>query len=121
MTVFPSVEALFDKSAADRPKAVMQVFMYAWMYANELSGRTAIQPGIYYVRTLFAPTFDAGIYRRVERGKQERVMDFADYRDAFEEGLRGCLDEIFSEETPFIQTTNGKACSYCRFRSICGK
>ena len=121
MTVFPSVEALFDKSAADRPKAVMQVFMYAWMYANELSGRTAIQPGIYYVRTLFAPTFDAGIYHRVERGKQERVMDFADYRDAFEEGLRGCLDEIFSEETPFIQTTNGKACSYCRFRSICGK
>ena len=120
-TVFPSVEALFDKSAADRPKAVMQVFMYAWMYANELSGRTAIQPGIYYVRTLFAPTFDAGIYHRVERGKQERVMDFADYRDAFEEGLRGCLDEIFSEETPFIQTTNGKACSYCRFRSICGK
>lgn len=121
MTVFPSVEALFDKSAADRPKAVMQVFMYAWMYANKLSGRTAIQPGIYYVRTLFAPTFDAGIYRRVERGKQERVMDFADYRDVFEEGLRGCLDEIFSEETPFIQTTNGKACSYCRFRSICGK
>lgn len=121
MTVFPSVEALFDKSAADRPKAVMQVFMYAWMYANELSGRTAIQPGIYYVRTLFAPTFDAGIYRRVERGKQERVMDFADYRDVFEEGLRGCLDEIFSEETPFVQTTNGKACSYCRFRSICGK
>ena len=121
MTVFPSVEALFDKSAADRPKAVMQVFMYAWMYANELSGRTAIQPGMYYVRTLFAPTFDAGIYHRVERGKQERVMDFADYRDAFEEGLRGCLDEIFSEETPFIQTTNGKACSYCRFRSICGK
>ena len=121
MTVFPSVEALFDKSAADRPKAVMQVFMYAWMYANELSGRTAIQPGIYYVRTLFAPTFDAGIYHRVERGKQERVMDFADYRDVFEEGLRGCLDEIFSEETPFIQTTNGKACSYCRFRSICGK
>ena len=120
-TVFPSVEALFDKSVADRPKAVMQVFMYAWMYANELSGRTAIQPGIYYVRTLFAPTFDAGIYHRVERGKQERVMDFADYRDAFEEGLRGCLDEIFSEETPFIQTTNGKACSYCRFRSICGK
>ena len=121
MTVFPSVEALFDKSVAERPKAVMQVFMYAWMYANELSGRTAIQPGIYYVRTLFAPTFDAGIYHRVERGKQERVMDFADYRDAFEEGLRGCLDEIFSEETPFVQTTNGKACSYCRFRSICGK
>ena len=29
---FESVEGLFDKEAKDRPKAVMQVFLYAWMY-----------------------------------------------------------------------------------------
>ena len=31
-TQFTSVEALFDKADTDRSKAVMQVFMYAWMY-----------------------------------------------------------------------------------------
>ncbi len=120
-TVFPSVEALFDKSVSERPKAVMQVFMYAWMYADNFLQRKAVQPGIYYVRTLFGPAFDASVYRREERGKVERVADFADYRDAFEAGLRGCLDEIFGEETPFVQTANGKACGYCPFRTICGK
>ena len=40
---------------------------------------------------------------------------------AFEEGLRGCLDEIFNPEIPFTQTPTGKACSYCPFKGICGK
>ena len=31
-TQFTSVEALFDKADTDRSKAVMQVFMYAWMF-----------------------------------------------------------------------------------------
>jgi ATP-dependent exoDNAse (exonuclease V) beta subunit len=65
-TQFTSVEALFDKEDTDRSKAVMQVFMYAWMYGTvQLS--TAIQPGIYYMRTLFSPSFDRNLpaYRPV--------------------------------------------------------
>lgn len=34
---FESVEGLFDKEAKDRPKAVMQVFLYAWMYQQLLN------------------------------------------------------------------------------------
>lgn len=115
-TQFTSVESLFDKDETDRSKAVMQVFMYAWMY-----GAAAIQPGIYYMRTLFSPSFDPAIYRRTDRFKTEQVLDFADYRTEFENGLRNCLDEIFDPEPPFVQTPNGKACVYCPFKDVCGK
>ncbi|WP_304958871.1 PD-(D/E)XK nuclease family protein, partial [uncultured Parabacteroides sp.] len=117
---FTSVEALFDKEDTDRSKAVMQVFMYAWMYEGASFGKT-IQPGIYYMRTLFSSSFDPGIYRRIDRFKTEQVLDFANYHTDFENGLRNCLDEIFGTETPFVQTPNGKACAYCPFKDICGK
>ncbi|WP_455643438.1 PD-(D/E)XK nuclease family protein [Parabacteroides sp.] len=117
---FTSVEALFDKEDTDRSKAVMQVFMYAWMYEGASFGKT-IQPGIYYMRTLFSSSFDPGIYRRIDRFKTEQVLDFANYHTDFENGLRNCLDEIFGSETPFVQTPNGKACAYCPFKDICGK
>ena len=58
-TTFSSIESLFNKEEKDRAKAVMQVFMYCWMYAHftENKGKT-IQPGIYYVRSLFSDPFD---------------------------------------------------------------
>ena len=120
-TQFTSVEALFDKADTDRSKAVMQVFMYAWMYNRSVQLSTAIQPGIYYMRTLFSSSFDPGIYHRTDRFKTEQVLDFANYRTDFEDSLRNCLDEIFDTETPFVQTPNGKACMYCPFKDICGK
>lgn len=121
-TAFSGIESLFDKEEKDRAKAVMQVFMYCWMYAHltENKGKT-VQPGIYYVRSLFADPFDPSIYQRIERGKSEKVEDFSGYSQAFEEGLRGCLDEIFNPKIPFTQTPTGKACSYCPFKNICGK
>ncbi|MCQ5183070.1 hypothetical protein NE573_23900 [Parabacteroides distasonis] len=33
-TTFSSIESLFNKEEKDRAKAVMQVFMYCWMYAH---------------------------------------------------------------------------------------
>lgn len=117
---FTSVDALFDKEETDRSKAVMQVFMYAWMYGMAPAGKV-IQPGIYYMRTLFSPSFDAGVYQRIDRSKTEQVVDFANYYTDFENGLRKCLDEIFGTEIPFVQTPNGKACTYCPFKDICGK
>ena len=121
-TTISSIESLLNKEVKDRAKAVMQVFMYCWMYAHFTENKAkTIQPGIYYVRSLFSDPFDPSVYHRIERGKSEKVEDFSGYAQAFEEGLRGCLDEIFNPEIPFTQTPTGKACSYCPFKGICGK
>ena len=120
-TLFSTIENLFNKEEKERSKAVMQVFLYAWMY-GVTSAENTLQPGIYYMRSLFSHTFNPGIFQRTEkRGKNEQVLDFADYYTEFEAGLRNCLDEIFGKETPFVQTKNTKNCSYCPFKTICGR
>lgn len=122
LQVFPTPESLFDIEEKERPKAIMQVFMYAWMYSRlpESEGKT-IQPGIYYMRTIFSNDFDASIFHRIG-AREKRVVDsFSDYAEDFEANMRTCLDEIFGRKTPFVQTPTGKACVYCPFKDICGK
>lgn len=118
---FESVEGLFDKEAKDRPKAVMQVFLYAWMYQQlpEYTGMP-IQPAIYYLRTLFQRSFNPVVEQKKGRGKADKVNSFQDFASDFEGKLRQCLDEIFNLDIPFTQTETGKACAYCSFRGLCG-
>lgn len=119
---FESVEGLFDKEAKDRPKAVMQVFLYAWMYQQlpEYTGMP-IQPAIYYLRTLFQRSFNPVVEQKKGRGKADKVNSFQDFASDFEGKLRQCLDEIFNLDIPFTQTETGKACAYCSFCGLCGK
>lgn len=119
---FESVEGLFDKEARDRPKAVMQVFLYAWMYQQlpEYTGMP-IQPAIYYLRTLFQRSFNPVVEQKKGRGKADKVNSFQEFASDFEDKLRQCLDEIFNLDIPFTQTETGKACAYCSFRGLCGK
>lgn len=120
--VFKSMESLFDKQEKERAKAVMQVFMYAWMFGRlPEAGEKGIQPGIYYMRTLFDSSFDSGVYIQTDKYKKEKMYDFNPYKESFEEEMRKCLDEVFDAVTPFIQTPTGKACAYCQFKAICGK
>lgn len=119
-SVFTTVESLFDMEEKDRAKAVMQVFMYSWMVGEVPAGKV-LQPGIYYMRTLFSDSFDAAVSRRIERTRTQDVTDFSEYSEAFETCLRSCLDEIFGREKPFIQTPTEKACGWCPFKDICGK
>jgi hypothetical protein len=119
---FKTVDSLFDKEEKDRPKAVMQVFMYAWMYHRLPEGANRrIRPGIYYMRSLFGSGFTADITRKEERGKAETVEDFREYILPFENAMSRCLEEIFDPRNAFTQTTVGKACVYCPFKDICGR
>lgn len=120
--VFDSIDGLFDKEVKDRPKAVMQVFLYAWMY-QQLSEYTGmpIQPAIYYLRTLFQRSFNPVVEQKKGRGKADKVNSFQEFAADFEDKLRQCLDEIFNLDIPFTQTETGKACAYCSFRGLCGK
>ena len=115
---FKSIAGLFDKTDEKRAQAIMQVFMYSWMYRQCVSTAATIQPVIYYVRDLFADDFNPAIYL----GKEKELIDnFQIYHHDFEESLRICLDELFEPSVPFTQTENTKICSYCPFNGICGR
>ncbi|MDR1344694.1 MAG: PD-(D/E)XK nuclease family protein [Tannerellaceae bacterium] len=121
LSSFRSIESLFDANEKYRAKAVMQVFMYAWMYERlpEYGGQT-LSPAIYYMRSLFTGNFDASVYLHAERSNYQAIEHFGLYSAPFEAALRDCLDRIFSPTTPFTQSPTGKACSYCPFSNICG-
>ncbi|MDR0394409.1 MAG: PD-(D/E)XK nuclease family protein [Tannerella sp.] len=117
---FDGMESLFDKTARERRKAVMQVFLYAWLYSPEAGGKP-LQPAVYYTRDLFKQAnFDPAI-RRVDGRDKTLINNFDDYRQEFEDNLRTCLNEIFDARTPFTQAQNAKVCEYCPFTDICGR
>ena len=120
-TLFRDIRDLFDPQKKDRPKAVMQVFMYAMIYYKEICP-TSIQPGIYLLRELFKTQFDWSIaHETKESGKriQRPVTDFSIYDTEFTEAFNKCIQEIFNTENPFIQTENTQICEYCDFAAIC--
>ena len=120
--VFDTVASLFDRTLADRPKAVFQVFLYAWMYRRQPDyAGGSLQPAIYFTKALFQDPFEPAVQQHVARGKVERVADFSAYEAEFAEALRACLDELFDPAVPFAQTETGKACGYCPFACLCGK
>ena len=64
--VFRKIEDLFDKNLPNRPKAIMQVFMYAMMYSKIANGKN-LKPGIYYLRSLFEHNFDWEIKLKIDK------------------------------------------------------
>lgn len=120
---FSSIESLFDADLAKRPKEVMQVFFYAYLYLKVQQSASAqpVQPCLYGVRNLFKDPFDSAISQGVSRGKKERVEDCSPLIEAFEEALRHCLDALFDPDVPFAQTTQTDRCAYCPFKDICGR
>ncbi len=113
---FRKLEDLFDKDMKNRPKAIMQVFLYAHLYLLETPDEK-IEPGIYYLRELFGKTFSSCVVHNRDR----TVEDFDKYRDDFKDLLHSCLDEIFDAEVPFSQTSTSEACLWCSFTNICRK
>lgn len=117
---FKAMPELFDKALKDRPKAVMQVFMYAHLYMMEYP-EVILEPGIYYLRNLFGATFNPDVeYLSAASGKAA-VTDFAGFRDEFRTHFEQCIEEIFDEQVPFTQTLTEKPCEWCSFTSICKK
>ncbi|MDR0796388.1 MAG: PD-(D/E)XK nuclease family protein [Tannerella sp.] len=112
-----SMESLFDPTAENRQSAIMQVFMYAYLFSRQDASRP-VRPTLYYVRDFFS----AGFNPLLSIGKEkEPVSDFSIYRNAFEDGLRSCLDRIFDPDIPFTQTSISKVCGYCPFGCVCGR
>lgn len=116
---YKEMKDLFDKEMKDRPKAVMQVFMYSHLYMLDHPDKI-LEPGIYYLRNLFDTKFDPDVISKSGRG-DGRITDFSEYRPEFTRYFDACLEEIFDPQVPFSQTPTGEACKWCIFTNICKK
>ncbi|GAB6009053.1 PD-(D/E)XK nuclease family protein [Dysgonomonas reticulitermitis] len=117
--VYKEMKDLFDKEMKNRPKAVMQVFMYSHLYMLDHPDKI-LEPGIYYLRNLYDTKFDPDVINK--SGREEiQVTDFSRYRTEFKTHFDACLEEIFDPAVPFSQTPTGEACKWCIFTNICKK
>lgn len=117
---FKDIAQLFDKEQKDRPKAVMQVFMYAHLFLTD-NPHVTLEPGIYYLRNLFDAVFDPDVQYKPAVSQVHRVKDFSEFIPEFKEHFDKCLEEIFDFRVDFTQTPTGKACEWCAFTNICKK
>jgi len=114
---FKNLDEVFEHNKDNRPKFVLQTFLYGLFYKEKSLGRS-ITPGIYYIRDVFKDDFHTDLFNK---GLKEKVTDFDVYENEFKEHLTACLEEIFNPEIPFAQTENVKVCQYCPYVGVCNR
>ncbi len=114
---FKNLEEVFEHNKENRPKFVLQTFLYGIFYKEKSEGKP-ITPGIYYIRDVFKDDFDTALNNKELK---EKVTDFASYEEEFRNYLTACLEEIFNPEIPFSQTENLKVCQYCPYIGVCNR
>ncbi|MEZ3591907.1 MAG: PD-(D/E)XK nuclease family protein [Muribaculaceae bacterium] len=106
----------FDSTLPDRRKALLQLFIYCNVLADERNiPEHPIQPVLYLLKTVatkgLAPVKIQG----------EEVMDYRKYNDEFMARFRAVITEMFDPATPFRPACDDHACKYCKFKGICNK
>lgn len=114
---FKNLEEVFEHNKENRPKFVLQTFLYCELY-EEKNNTNNTTPGIYYLRDVFKDDFDTEL---TNKEKKKKVVSYADYKDEFKNMLTLCLEEIFNPDILFVQTENHKVCQYCPYKSICNR
>jgi hypothetical protein len=114
---FTNWEEVFEHNNDKRPKYILQTFLYGMLY-KEHAGTKKIEPGIIYLRELFKDKFRTEI---LHKPTNSYVDDYRDFELEFGEHLTNCLDEIFNDEIPFVQTESNKPCEYCVYKTICNR
>jgi Fe-S-cluster formation regulator IscX/YfhJ len=114
---FKSLDEVFEHNKDNRPKFVLQTFLYCLMYELEKQVSNST-PGIYYIRDVFKDDFDTEL---TNKETKEKVTDFEHYKNEFSSYLTTCLENIFDPEIPFIQTENEKICLYCPYSGVCNR
>lgn len=112
---FASLDEVFERNKKQRPKVVLQTFLYCLLYMKD-SGVTFLVPEVLKVRDLFKDDFSTQLRDKV---RKELVTDFNDYKEAFVEKLTLSLEEIFNPKIPFVQCSEIEICRYCPFKVIC--
>lgn len=110
-----SVEALFNTAQPNRAKAIMQLMLYCHIYRVLEQSDEPITPVIYKMRDLPA--------KGIEPLKISRtpISDYHQFYDEFLEKLHLKIEEIFDPGTPFTQSPDDHACTFCKFKAICGR
>jgi hypothetical protein len=119
---FPDVPSLFDRANKKRNKAAMQTMFYGLLYQATYPENSAeLKPAIFNLRELFSDDFNPYLQLKQAYKTGIELNDYRDYQEAYEEGLKGLLEEMYDPEVPFSQTEDVEKCKYCPYKEMCGR
>ena len=102
-------ESIFAPDVAERPKIALQFFIYDMLIKDyNIAKGKSVYNSVYSVASLFS---DPPKTRPVNEKFYSAVSD----------RLLGLLQEMRDPQVPFTRTKDEKVCSYCDFRTICGR
>jgi CRISPR/Cas system-associated exonuclease Cas4 (RecB family) len=111
---FTDVASLFSRDAK-RNKAAFQTLLYTFLYRkSEPHPGLKFVPGLLNRLNLFKDDFRFGL---IQGG--EYLTDATPLMPEFEASIVTLLDELYSPEIPFDQTTNTDNCKFCSYQRIC--
>lgn len=111
-------------------KAIAQLLLYSYYWANHVSSELPIEPTLYLVRDMAKDpkTYCGAIVKASDKKKKKdtplepiRIESSSGYKEEFEKRLCAILEEIFNPEKPFEATSDSFRCSFCSFASLCNK
>ncbi len=109
---FSNIEELFERDKKDPKKEILQTLIYSWILAEEVKTE-AVQPTIYSLRKLFEENYSP----HIKRDKLD--FSFPDLKEEFVASLKELVNEIYSTENTFSQTSHTDKCKYCAYKKIC--
>ena len=102
-------EKIFMPDIANRPKIALQFFIYDMLLKNhELIDGRKISNSVYSTAHIFR-----------EAPKMVPLSDI--FYDEVSVRLKSLLDQMYDLNVPFRRTEDEKVCSYCDFKTICGR
>lgn len=112
---FKDISALFDGSNPERCKAILQLFIYCNVYAQSQGYNGSIQPILYLLKGIAVNGLNS-----VKINGNE-LVNYQDYNEEFMTHMRDLICEIYNPDIPFRQAAHEHSCTFCKFKSICGK
>jgi hypothetical protein len=121
-TVAESINSPSDLFADDRkkdPDGWLQTLLYCEAYlANK--PESVVRPSVYMIKKLTGSMHSDKLRLKTKSENESAINDYRSVREEFMDGLRGVINTIFSNDEPFIMTSEiWSKCSYCPFKTLC--
>ena len=121
-TVSETISSIGDLFTMDRKKdsdGWLQTLLYCEAYMAT-SQAVTIRPSIYKIKKLTGDIFSDMLRLKTDSKNEIVVDDYTIVREEFLYGLNEVIALIFSNNEPFVMTTDirGK-CAYCPYRALC--
>ena len=122
------VSDFFLRDQSKQYKAFVQLYLYALILSRlaDSNGAIKLKNGkrIRVEISGDSTNLDLVVYPVTSLKKNSVVCEpiFKEKLDEYQQALKGCVEEIFNSEVPFVQAdANSSVCGYCMFKQICGR